>query len=68
LRNILSRIDTPAYIIALIGIVFAVVAHLAILEYGKTKFSLDFEHNASQRFAAVENRITNELAIVNTLV
>jgi PAS domain S-box-containing protein len=48
--------------------IFAVAAHLAVLDYGKTKFTLDFEHKALERFAAVENRIINELAVVNTLV
>ncbi|MBT5917906.1 MAG: PAS domain S-box protein [Alphaproteobacteria bacterium] len=68
MTKILSRIYLPAILVSLVGIIFAVVAHLAVLEYGKSKFVSDFEHNALERFAAVENRIINELSVVNTLV
>jgi PAS domain S-box-containing protein len=68
LKKLFSRIYVPAYLICLAGILFAIAAHLAVLEYGKSRFALDFEHKATARFAAVETRIINELAVVKTLV
>jgi hypothetical protein len=54
LTKILSRIYAPAYFISVLGMVFAVAAYLAVLEYGKAIFVADFDQKATQRIAVVE--------------